>query len=102
MFGQREITGKVTDADNGDPLIGVNILVVGTSSGSVTDFDGSYTLRLPQGSNVLEFSYTGYTTQRITVGASTLSTYNLRRAPHSKKSWLSAMAALEKKTLPAR
>jgi len=70
MFGQREITGKVTDADNGDPLIGVNILVVGTSSGSVTDFDGSYTLRLPQGSNVLEFSYTGYTTQRITVGAS--------------------------------
>ncbi len=78
MFGQREITGKVTDSDNGEPLIGVNILVVGTSSGSVTDFDGSYSLRLPEGYNVLEFSYTGYTSQRVTVGASNVIDVQLR------------------------
>jgi iron complex outermembrane receptor protein len=60
----------ITDADSGDPLIGANVLVVGTTSGTVTDIDGSYSLSVPDGGTVIEISYTGYSSQRITLGAS--------------------------------
>ena len=69
-LAQRTVTGTVTDADNGDPLIGANILVVGTSTGAVTDIDGTYSIRVPEGDQRLEFTYTGYATQTIEVGAS--------------------------------
>ncbi|MCB0589041.1 MAG: carboxypeptidase-like regulatory domain-containing protein, partial [Phaeodactylibacter sp.] len=45
-LGQRTITGAVTDAETGEPLIGANVLIVGTSSGTVTDFDGNYELEV--------------------------------------------------------
>lgn len=67
---QRTVTGTITDADSGDPLIGANVLVVGTSSGTVTDIDGSYSLSVPDGATAVEVSYTGYSTQRITLSAS--------------------------------
>ncbi|MBK8501252.1 MAG: SusC/RagA family TonB-linked outer membrane protein [Saprospiraceae bacterium] len=51
-------------------MIGVTILERGTTNGTVTDFDGSYELSVKQGA-VLEFSYTGFSTQEITVGAQT-------------------------------
>lgn len=69
-LAQRTITGVVTDAENGEPLIGANVLVVGTSSGAVTDIDGSYSIDLPADATQLEFSYTGYSSQTVTVGAS--------------------------------
>ena len=58
-YAQRTITGTVTDAENGEPLIGANILVVGTSTGTITDFDGKYQVNVPEGATTLEFSYTG-------------------------------------------
>lgn len=70
-FAQRTLSGKVTDKSSGEALIGANILVVGTGSGTVTDFDGSYTLEVPAGATELEFSYTGYTTQRVPIGNAT-------------------------------
>jgi iron complex outermembrane receptor protein len=70
-FAQRTLSGKVTDKNNGEALIGANILVVGTSAGTVTDFDGSYSLEVPAGATELEFSYTGYTTQRVPLGNAT-------------------------------
>lgn len=69
-LAQRTITGKVTDAQTNEPLIGANILVVGTSTGTVTDFDGTYSLPVPEGATELEFSYTGYTNQRVPLGTS--------------------------------
>ena len=53
------ITGTVTD-DQDTPLIGVNVVVAGTGSGTVTDIDGSYSLSVPEGSETLRFSYLGY------------------------------------------
>ena len=47
-FGQRSISGTITDAETGEPLIGANILVVGTSSGTITDIDGNFELNLPE------------------------------------------------------
>ncbi len=69
-LAQRTITGTMTDAETGEALIGASILVVGTSQGTVTDFNGSYTLEVPEGSTELQFSYTGFVTQVIEIGAS--------------------------------
>jgi len=66
---QRTITGTVIDAE-GVPLAGVNVLKVGTVIGTQTDFDGKYSINAAK-DDVLEFSYLGMKTQRITVGDST-------------------------------
>lgn len=70
LLAQRTITGTVTDAQDGEPLIGANVLVVGTSTGTVTEFDGTYQLNVPDGATELEFSYTGYAAQKVTIGVS--------------------------------
>ena len=60
------IKGKVTD-ETGEALIGVNIIIEGTTSGTVTDFDGNYTLELSDPDIALVFSYVGYTPVTIPV-----------------------------------
>jgi TonB-linked SusC/RagA family outer membrane protein len=66
------ISGTVTDASTGEPLIGANILVVGTSTGTITDFDGKYSLNLSADAKQLEFSYTGYASTIIDIGGQTV------------------------------
>ena len=63
-FAQITVTGTVEDADG--PLIGASVLVKGTSVGTITDFDGNFTIEAKVGDE-LEFSYMGYTSQTITV-----------------------------------
>lgn len=58
------ITGVVMDT-KGEPLIGVNVLEKGTSNGTITDFDGKFSLNLSSSNAVLVFSYIGYTSQEI-------------------------------------
>ncbi len=65
-MAQRSVTGTVTD-DEGESLIGVSILVKGTGTGAVTDLDGSYSINVPDGGNVLIFSYTGFANQEVEV-----------------------------------
>ncbi len=62
----REITGTVID-EMKEPLIGVTIMVSGTSTGTTTDLDGNYSLTVPQGTTELQFSYVGYEMQIITI-----------------------------------
>lgn len=62
---QVQVSGKVTDAEGG-ALPGVNILVQGTTSGTITGIDGEFTLNAP-GNGVLEFSYTGFLKQVIRI-----------------------------------
>ena len=64
---EREITGRVTSSD-GEALIGVNIIIKNTSIGTATDIDGTYSLQIPDGDQILVFSYTGYATQEVIVG----------------------------------
>ena len=59
LIAQRTITGTVTDTE-GASLIGVNILQKGTSAGTVTDFNGDYSITLNDGEDILQFSYIGY------------------------------------------
>ena len=68
VFGQVTLKGSISDAETGEPLIGASILVQGTTSGTVTDFDGNFDLRVKDPLPVvLEITYTGYTDQDITV-----------------------------------
>jgi Ca-activated chloride channel family protein len=70
-LGERQnitITGKVTGADDGLPLPGVNILIKGTTQGVSTDVEGKYSLKVPNAQSVLIFRYLGYMTQEVEVG----------------------------------
>ena len=70
-MAQYMVKGSVKDA-LGEPLIGVSILVKGTTTGTVTDFDGNYELNVPDGGEqVAVFSYTGFKTEELTIGPST-------------------------------
>lgn len=61
------VTGTITSND-GEPLIGVNILEVGTTNGTVSDIDGTYSIELSTSNPSLQISYTGFTSQTISVG----------------------------------
>ncbi len=67
---QKTITGKVTSDAEG-PLAGVYVVLQGTTTGTMTDISGSYTITVPGPAAVLMFTYIGYTTQAITVGSQT-------------------------------
>lgn len=69
--GNRKVTGKVTD-ESGEPLIGVTVMTVGSQAGGVTDFDGNYSVMVPQNCHQLQFSYVGYAKQTLDITGSTL------------------------------
>lgn len=63
-----QIEGNIIDAGNGDPLIGASVVVLGTSNGTTTDYDGNFTLDYSGAYPViLELSYLGYNTDTLTV-----------------------------------
>ena len=66
----KKVTGTVVD-EIGEPLIGVSVLVKGTTIGTITNLDGQFTIDLPSGKNELEISYIGYKNQLIVVGSNT-------------------------------
>lgn len=65
----KRITGVVKDA-NGEPVIGANIVVKGTTNGTITDMDGNFVLDVPAGA-ILHVSYIGYSDKEIPVGSQT-------------------------------
>lgn len=66
----RTITGKVVGADDGLPLPGVSVRVKGGNQGTTTGGDGSFSLNVPAGRQTLSFTYIGYVTQDVALGAS--------------------------------
>ena len=75
-----KVTGTVTDENNGEPIIGAAVKVKGSSTGTVTDIDGNYTINMQAG-QTLEFSYVGYTTHEVKV--SRAGTVNVRLSEDS-------------------
>ncbi|WP_234733956.1 TonB-dependent receptor [Tellurirhabdus bombi] len=65
---ERVLTGKVSSAEDSQPLPGVSILIKGTSKGTATDNDGRYSLSIPDQGATLVFSYVGFESQEIEVG----------------------------------
>ena len=79
MLAQRTVTGTVSD-EKGVPLIGVSIFARGTSVGTVTDIDGTYSLKVPEGANTLVFSYTGFATEEVALGATNVIDLTMKEA----------------------
>lgn len=66
-----QISGKVTSYDDGESLAGVNVIIKGTTSGTITDVDGNYNLEVSP-EDILVFSYVGYISQEVVVGDQTI------------------------------
>lgn len=73
----RTITGKVTSATNNESLPGVSILLKGTNTGTVTDFDGNYSLNVPAKGGTLVFSFIGFQTQEVSLSEKKVYNVNL-------------------------
>ncbi|MCQ2228276.1 MAG: TonB-dependent receptor [Bacteroidales bacterium] len=78
---QTKVSGRVVD-ENGEPLPGVAVMVQGVSGGTVTDYDGNYSLSAPEGST-LSFSFIGFELKTIKVGAG--ANYNVTMIDESKE-----------------
>ncbi|MBL7814626.1 MAG: SusC/RagA family TonB-linked outer membrane protein [Saprospiraceae bacterium] len=76
---QRTITGTVSDG-KGEPMVGASVLVKGTTTGAVTDIDGKFSVSVPANATTLVFSFAGYKSQEITLGASNVIDVNLAEA----------------------
>jgi TonB-linked SusC/RagA family outer membrane protein len=69
-LAQTTVTGKITDSNTGEGLIGATIQgPEGTTFGAITDVQGDYSISVPEGVTTLVFSYTGYSTQEVDIAA---------------------------------
>ncbi len=66
-FAQSQISGKVTSSDDGQPVVGASIKIVGTNTGTITDIDGNFSLNAPAGAK-LEITYLGMLPQTVKAG----------------------------------
>lgn len=69
-FSQVTVSGKVTDATTGEGLAGVNVVIKGTTEGTLTDVEGTYNLSVNEG-KTLQFSFIGFSSQEVEVTSST-------------------------------
>ncbi|HOS73436.1 MAG TPA: TonB-dependent receptor plug domain-containing protein, partial [Bacteroidales bacterium] len=76
---QQTVSGKVRD-ETGNPLIGVSVVVTGTTVGTITDIDGNYSLDVQSGSAVLSFSFVGMESQTVEVGGRSVINITMREA----------------------
>ncbi len=68
-FQERLVTGRIISSDDGQGFPGVNILVKGTTTGTVSDSNGKFSINVPSTESVLVFSAIGFTTQEVAVGS---------------------------------
>ena len=66
---ERTVSGKVTGESDGLPMPGVTVLLKGTTTGTITDVDGSYKLTVPSDGGVIIFSFVGLVSQEIEIGS---------------------------------
>ncbi len=67
-YAQRSVSGRVLSSEDQSPLPGVNILVKGTTTGTITDADGKFSIGSSSDSDVLVFSFVGYVSQEVLIG----------------------------------
>src|SRR5687767_297282 len=67
----RSVSGKVSSSEDGSALPGVNVLLKGTTVGTVTDATGSYAITVPTGDGILIFSFIGLLTQEVDIAERT-------------------------------
>lgn len=71
---QQKVSGSVIDASNGEPIVGANVIIEGTTIGVITDENGKFELEVPSSQTIVVVSFMGYNTERVSVnGQSTVS-----------------------------
>jgi TonB-linked SusC/RagA family outer membrane protein len=70
---QKTISGTITEASTGEPVIGASVIVKGTSTGTVSDIDGNFTVKVPENGKILVVSYIGFTTQELPINKTNFS-----------------------------
>ena len=80
LLGQFKVSGNVTDANSGDKLVGANVIVEGTETGTSTDVDGNYSLTVPAGLSTAKVTarYIGFKQATVTVTASGTQDFSLK------------------------
>ena len=78
VFAQKVVTGKVTDANDGTSLPGVNVSIKGTTLGTTTGTNGDYTLRVSANAKVLVFSFVGYDKQEFPISGNSVININMK------------------------
>jgi TonB-linked SusC/RagA family outer membrane protein len=78
VFAQKVVTGKVTDANDGTSLPGVNVSIKGTNQGITTGASGEYSLRIPANAKTLVFSFVGYEKQEVPVQSTSVINVQLK------------------------
>ena len=71
-LAQKSVTGTVVSQEDGQPVIGASVFVVGTQTGAVTDANGKFSISLPSGKSKLRVSYVGMVTQEVTVNGNSV------------------------------
>ncbi len=71
MMAQKQVTGSVVSAEDREPVIGASIVVKGTQTGTTTDIDGKFSLRVPDNAKTLVISYIGMRTQEVSLKGKT-------------------------------
>jgi TonB-linked SusC/RagA family outer membrane protein len=112
---QGTVKGRLTDASTGEPIAGVNIVVEGTVTGTMTGADGSFTINVPGPQSVLVFSFIGMTTQKVLTGGQQVINVSLKSdlamleevvvtgyGTQKKKDVTGAIAVISAKELDAR
>ena len=70
-YGQRSVSGRVISGEDQSPIPGANVSIKGTTTGTITDSEGRFQLQVNSNDQILVFSFVGYITQEVTVGAQT-------------------------------
>jgi TonB-linked SusC/RagA family outer membrane protein len=83
VSAQVSVSGRVTSGEDQSPLPGVNILVKGSSNGTISDADGNFTINVPSANDVLVFSFVGFITQEVAIANQT--SLNVVLAPDAKQ-----------------
>ena len=98
VFAQVSVRGTVTSPD-GEPIIGANVIELGSNNGTATDLDGNYQLKVGPNA-ILEFTYTGYVSQKFTVGVQTIINVTLEEGVSLSELVVTALGiSREKKSL---
>ena len=72
MAQEKTISGRVTAEETGAPIPGVNVILKGTTVGTVSDIDGNYKLNVPAEGGILVYSFIGLATEEVRIGSQTV------------------------------
>ena len=98
FYAQTTVTGKITDALDGQPLPGVNVIVKGTSHGVSSDFDGNYSIELDDSNVVLVFSFIGYSDKEISVNGRSVIDVKMEQSAESLDEVVVTALGIKKET----